>query len=70
MPTPLNIGARDIPLRLARTLTDKVNASWDSGEMLLIINNPHNQNKIHLCIMITLSIYWPGGLDRFRGISR
>lgn len=35
MPTPLNIGTRDIPLRLARTLTDKVNASWNSGEMIL-----------------------------------
>src|SRR3989338_4627310 len=34
MPTPLNIGTRDIPLRLARTLTSKVNESWASGEMM------------------------------------
>ncbi len=34
MPTPLNIGTRDIPLRLAKTLTEKVNEFWDSGEML------------------------------------
>ena len=34
MPTPLNIGTRDVPLRLARTLTDKVNESWESGELL------------------------------------
>jgi len=29
-----SIGTRDIPLRLARVLTDKVNESWASGEML------------------------------------
>lgn len=34
MPTPLNIGTRDIPLKLARTLTEKVNQSWESGELL------------------------------------
>ena len=34
MPTPLNIGTRDIPLKLARTLTNKVNESWTSGEMV------------------------------------
>ncbi len=34
MPTPLNIGTRDVPLRLARTLTDKVNEAWASGEIL------------------------------------
>ncbi len=28
------IGTRDIPLRLARTLTDKVNEVWASGELL------------------------------------
>ncbi|MFH1769208.1 MAG: DEAD/DEAH box helicase family protein [Parcubacteria group bacterium] len=33
MPTPLNIGTRDIPLKLARTLTSKVNESWESGEL-------------------------------------
>ena len=34
MPTPLNIGTRDIPLRLARTLTSRVNESWASGELI------------------------------------
>lgn len=34
MPTPLNIGTRDVPLRLARTLTDRVNESWERGELL------------------------------------
>lgn len=34
MPTPLNIGTRDIPLKLARTLTDKVNESWVNGELM------------------------------------
>jgi type III restriction enzyme len=34
MATPINIGTRDIPLRLARTLTSKVNELWASGEMM------------------------------------
>lgn len=34
MPTPLNIGTRDVPLRLARTLTNKVNEAWESGEIM------------------------------------
>ncbi len=34
MPTPLNIGTGDTPLKLARTLTSKVNESWASGEMM------------------------------------
>ena len=34
MSNPTNTGTRDIPLRLARTLTDRVNESWASGEML------------------------------------
>ncbi len=34
MPTPLNIGTRDVPLRLARAITEKVNEAWESGEML------------------------------------
>jgi len=34
MATPINIGTRDIPLRLARTLTDKVNELWANGEMM------------------------------------
>lgn len=34
MPTPISIGTRDIPLKLAKTLTDKVNDSWLSGEMM------------------------------------
>ncbi len=35
MPTPLNIGTRNIPLKLAKTLTEKVNQSWESGEMFI-----------------------------------
>ena len=34
MSNPTNTGTRDIPLRLARTLTDKVNESWKNGEMM------------------------------------
>ena len=34
MPTPLNIGTRDVPLRLAKVLTEKVNEAWASGEIL------------------------------------
>lgn len=34
MPTPIKLGTRDVPLRLARTLTDKVNESWANGEMM------------------------------------
>jgi type III restriction enzyme len=34
MATPINIGTRDIPLKLARSLTDKVNESWANGELL------------------------------------
>ncbi len=34
MPTPLNIGTRDIPIRLAQDLTKLVNEKWDSGEMI------------------------------------
>lgn len=34
MPTPIKLGTRDIPLRLARTLTSKVNESWTNGELL------------------------------------
>jgi len=34
MPSPISIGTRDIPLKIARELTNKVNDSWDSGEML------------------------------------
>lgn len=34
MPTPRNIGTRDIPLKLARTLTSKVNEAWANGEIL------------------------------------
>ena len=29
MPTPLNIGTRDIPLRLAKRLTELVNSEYD-----------------------------------------
>jgi type III restriction enzyme len=34
MPSPISIGTRDIPLKIAKELTDKVNASWDDGELL------------------------------------
>ncbi|MEK7069034.1 MAG: DEAD/DEAH box helicase family protein [Patescibacteria group bacterium] len=34
MATSTNIGTRDIPLKLARALTDKVNASWATGDLL------------------------------------
>ena len=34
MASPINIGTRDVPLKLARTLTDKVNESWANGEMM------------------------------------
>jgi type III restriction enzyme len=34
MPSPISIGTRDIPLKVAKELTNKVNNSWDSGEML------------------------------------
>lgn len=34
MPSPISIGTRDIPLKIARELTNKVNDSWDNGEML------------------------------------
>ena len=34
MPSPISIGTRDIPLKIAKELTDKVNASWDNGELL------------------------------------
>jgi len=35
MPSPISIGTRDIPLKLAGAITQKVNDSWESGEMLL-----------------------------------
>ncbi|MCK9578228.1 DEAD/DEAH box helicase family protein [bacterium] len=34
MPSPISIGTRDIPLKIAKELTSKVNDAWDSGEML------------------------------------
>ena len=34
MPSPISIGTRDIPLKLAKAITQKVNESWESGEML------------------------------------
>lgn len=34
MPSPISIGTRDIPLKIAKELTDKVNASWNNGELL------------------------------------
>ena len=34
MPSPISIGTRNIPLKLANGITQKVNDSWVSGEML------------------------------------
>lgn len=34
MPSAISIGTRDIPLKLAKSITQRVNESWDSGEML------------------------------------
>jgi type III restriction enzyme len=34
MPSAISIGTRDIPLKLANSITQKVNDSWVSGEML------------------------------------
>ena len=34
MPTPLNIGTRDIPLKLAKNITEVVLGFWDSGEII------------------------------------
>lgn len=34
MPSAISIGTRDVPLKLAKTITQKVNDSWASGEML------------------------------------
>ena len=34
MPSPISIGTRDVPLKLAKTITQVVNDSWESGEML------------------------------------
>lgn len=34
MPSPISIGTRDIPLKLAKTISEKVNLAWDSGEFL------------------------------------
>ena len=34
MPSPISIGTRDVPLKLAKSITQTVNESWKSGEML------------------------------------
>lgn len=34
MPSAISIGTRDVPLKLANSITQKVNDSWASGEML------------------------------------
>src|SRR3989344_3348984 len=34
MPSPISIGTREIPIKLAKTITARVNESWESGEML------------------------------------
>lgn len=38
MPSPINIGTRDIPLKLAKLISDRVNKSWESGEILANIS--------------------------------
>jgi len=32
MPTPINTGTRDVPLKLAKILTERVNYAWENGE--------------------------------------
>lgn len=39
MPSPISIGTRDIPLKLAKGITQKVNDSWVSGEMLAKVSS-------------------------------
>ena len=34
MPTPINIGTRDVPLKLAKNITEKALSSWESGEFI------------------------------------
>ena len=34
MPSPISIGTRNIPLKLAEEISSKVNAAWENGEML------------------------------------
>ena len=34
MPSPISIGTRDVPLKLAEKLTNKVNEFWGTGEFL------------------------------------
>ena len=34
MPTPLNIGTRDVPLKLSQRISEKVNDAWASGELI------------------------------------
>jgi len=34
MPTPVNTGTRDIPLRLAKEITTIVNSEWESGDFI------------------------------------
>ena len=34
MPTPINTGTRDIPLRLAKEITTIVNSEWESGDFI------------------------------------
>jgi len=34
MPSPISIGTREVPLRLAKSISSKVNESWESGEIM------------------------------------
>ncbi|MDO8524453.1 MAG: DEAD/DEAH box helicase family protein [bacterium] len=34
MPSPISIGTRDVPLKLARIISQKVNEEWESGSLL------------------------------------
>ena len=34
MPSPISIGTRDVPLKLAKKISQIINESWASGEML------------------------------------
>lgn len=38
MPSPIGIGTRDIPLKLAKSISGKVNELWESGEMMPLVS--------------------------------
>ncbi|QTA37580.1 DEAD/DEAH box helicase family protein [Thermosipho ferrireducens] len=45
MPTPINTGTRDVPLKFARVLTEKVNYEWENGDFLAKVS-PVTQNLL------------------------